>query len=314
MFHFREDHGAWLDLIVRVKQRSAVLPPQLYVYGERPIALASPEFATERLELLSQSVDAIAGAAKVIQPWEPNSPARLVYLPGTRGYVVRAQSEAHYAAFLDLLRAKLPDLAARAAGGAHELVNLSFQERPLVLPLGLAINDAPRCAAKMAFNFLSHYFGAEVALRAEFDGVRQYITGEKVDPVRSILVDEGETGVTVDTRYVGNWLTTNPTPSQWNLFREAHYIVLLSHHGELGAEVGLFGGRSRFLVRFGRFGRDLVIAAPLPAAFITPIGGGGDRVLAEYDLMDALEQAGSHVARDGADRRDVIKTIRWSLS
>jgi hypothetical protein len=53
----------------------------------------------------------------------------------------------------------------------------------LILPLSTSMNDSLRCAAKMAFNFLSFYIGADAALRAEFDSVRRYISGESVEPV-----------------------------------------------------------------------------------------------------------------------------------
>ncbi len=78
------------------------------------------------------------------------------------------------------------------------------------------------------------------------------------------------------------------TANRWSLLRDSHYIALLARNYEVGAEVGLFGGRSRFLVRFGKVGTDLVVERPLPAVLVTPIGGGGDRVLAGEELVETL--------------------------
>jgi hypothetical protein len=291
MFYFREDHGVWLDALVRVADRQMVIPPQLYVHGGRPIVVASPEFEKERMSLLAKSVDALASSAQVINDWEQHAPARVVLQPARGRCIVRARSEQDRATLFEILRDKLPDLASRAAGGAAEAVTLAL-DRPLILPLGTTINDAPRCAAKMAFNFLSHYLGADVALRAEFDSVRDYIRGTKVDPVDEVATPEGEVGVTVDTRQVANWFTTGVSPSRWTMLQDTHYIVLLAHSREIGAEVGLFGGRSRFLVRFGRVTEDMAVNVQLPAVFTTPIGGGGDRVFAGAELADALTRTG----------------------
>jgi hypothetical protein len=68
--------------------------------------------------------------------------------------------------------------------------------------------------------------------------------------------------------------------------------VLLAQSREVGGEVGLFGGPSRFLVRFGKVGEDLVVEKPLLAVFVTPIGGGGDRVLAGPELFETLMRTG----------------------
>ena len=294
MFYFRQDHAVWLDVFVRVADRAMVVPPQLYVHEGKPIVIASPEFEVERAALLAKPVDELARATKLIHDWDQSAPARVVFQPGRGRCIVRARSEDEFQSFIETLSVKLPDLAARAAaGGASTQVTLNT-EGQLILPLGTAINDSPRCAAKMAFNFLSLYLGPDVALRPEFDSVRDYITGANVDPITDVVTEDGEAGVTVDTRHVANWFTTDLTSNHWNLLRDAHYITLIAQNYEVGAEVGLFGGRSRFLVRFGTVGKDLVVNKPLPAVFMTPVGGGGDRVLAGDELVEALQQSGRH--------------------
>lgn len=300
MFYFRQDHGVWLDAIVRVGKRAMVIPPQIYVHDGKPFVIATREFEAARVALLATSVDQLSSATRIINDWDQHAPARLVLQPARGRHIVRARSNDDCDAFFEVLRAKLPELAARSAGGAAVEVNLGL-EKPLILPLGTAINDPPRCAAKMAFNFLSHYLGPAVALRPEFDSARDYISGKKVDPIEEVATADGEMGVTVDTRHVANWFTTDLTANHWKLLRESHYVVLLAQNYEIGAEVGLFGGRSRFLVRFGRVGKDLVVEKALPAVFVTPIGGGGDRVLAGHELVETLMRTGQHRANTDPD-------------
>jgi hypothetical protein len=294
MFFFREDHGVWLDIVRCEGERRVMLLPQLYMHGQLPVVVASSEYSKERMDLLRRPVEDLARAKMLIHEWDQSAPARIVFLPRHRLCVARARSETELAHFFDSIRAKLPELASRHQDDDHQNINLGMEKTPLVLCIGAAINEPARCAAKMAFNFLSYYLGPEVALRAEFDSVRQYITGENVDPVRLVAAESGEMGLSVDTRHAANWFATRPKTPRWRLLREAHYITLFAQNRVVQAEVGLFGGRSPFFLSFGRVGSDLVVSKPLPAVLLTPIAGGGDRVLADAELADALIMAEQH--------------------
>ncbi len=189
MFYFRQDHGVWLDAIVRVGDRAMVIPPQVYVHDGKPFVIATREFEAERIALLEMAVEALSSATRIIHDWDQHAPTRLVLQPARGRYIARARSTEDCDAFFEILRAKLPELAARTAGGGAVEIALGF-EKPIILPLGTAINDPPRCAAKMAFNFLSYYLVSDIALRLEFDSVRAYINGDKVDPVTEVVAPD----------------------------------------------------------------------------------------------------------------------------
>jgi len=287
MFFPREDHGVWLDVLVRPAEQDMSVLPQLYLHDGGVTAVASPEFDSERLRLASSTFADLGASVRYIQDIPQYSP-RIVLQTWRRRLILRARSSHEAEGFLEVLREKLPRLAAASNEGSTDVTLPT--DTLLSLPLSTSMNDGPRCAAKMAFNFLSLYCGPEVALQAEFDSVRDYITGRNVEPVREIVVGD-EIGLTIDTRHVANWAATDMTASPWNLLRDAHYICLSLQEGQVCAEVGLFGGRCRFLVRLGK-ATEGVLRGPLPAVFLSPIGGGGDRVLAGNELHEALHRAG----------------------
>jgi hypothetical protein len=296
VFYFREDHRAWIDIVLHVHRtgrRELSVLPQLYLYNGRAIVVASPRFAQARDQMLSLPVDALEAAVtkRLIEDHSHAEPSRIIFQPDRACYVARARSEATYAQFLASLRTELPALVDHLGREPPHDVVLRYGA-PMALQLWIGVNDTPRCAAKMAFNFMCHMFGPDVALRPEFDSVRDYITGRYVEPVVSHVSESGEAGFSVDTRHVANWMAPHEgVPPPPALLRSAHYIILLAHRGEVGAEVGLYGGLLRFAVSLGHLPSDFVIETPLPVVFMTPINGGGDRVLVGGELVASFMES-----------------------
>jgi hypothetical protein len=277
----RDDVG-WMDAIVR--GGDLLFPPQLYAVDSKLTLVASPTFDEQRAELMRMPIDSLTDARVHLHDGELAHPPRLVFSPALRRCFIRARTAAAHEEFVALLRSDLPRLRGRENQGIIQELTLPT-DRLLKLTIAIGMNDAPRCATKMAFNFLSLFLGPEVALRPEFDGVRRYITGEDVLPPVERVAPDGERGLTIDTRYVANWMASPIEPHRWPALADSHYIVLLVHQRQLGAEVGLFGGRSRFLIRFADISEDFPSLPPLPAVFVTPTDDTGDRIVERDHLV-----------------------------
>jgi len=81
MFYFRQDHGVWLDAIVRVGDRAMVIPPQVYVHDGKPFVIATREFEADRIALLETAVEVLSSATRIIQDWDQHASTRLVLQP-----------------------------------------------------------------------------------------------------------------------------------------------------------------------------------------------------------------------------------------
>ena len=88
----------------------------------------------------------------------------------------------------------------------------------------------------MAFNMAAAVFGAQIMLDTAFDPVREYIRGNNVIEIPPEVLSDGEIAVTLDERYVDNWLNRERGGQPRGPTTE-HCIELRKIRGKLGAIV-----------------------------------------------------------------------------
>lgn len=98
------------------------------------------------------------------------------------------------------------------------------------------INHSFRAMAKIAFNYFAYHYSAAIALRSEFDDIRNYIRFDKksndyVTPVKEPILEDEKHG---EQRVVGHFILIykvqkcNAVMSKISLFNQIYYEITLS--------------------------------------------------------------------------------------
>lgn len=283
--------GTLLDGCVYGGLTGVELRPQIY-FSEgmfRMIAGTVAGYDLLREAILDRSSDWVENAKPAVDPRPEASTPRLVAVRERKRLhpYIRAQTIEDVERFRGQVREALPRLRqALLRGTAPE--SFTADASAGFVRLSVKANDAPRCGAKMAFNFLCYYLGSEVALRDEFDPVRGYIRGDDVLPDESIVTPEGEQGLQVDTRFVENWLKEPVSTIALEPFDRGHSIYLGAQRLNIHVSVALFG-RVTFRVSLGVLQGGVELRRSLPAVFFTPVDGAGDSVLTTEDYLRAYQ-------------------------
>lgn len=285
------DVGGYIDCVVETGTFRVSTPHQFFLLDGKLTSYA-PGDREKRLrdvlEYFEQVRDVPKRIRRSIRDIPEHSPARLVVHPKNSRwrFVLRARTEGDAQSLLRELvgwrRLLQPDVRQLTA---------SVDASRVLLRLSTPINAVERCVAKMAFNFLAHHLGAEMALRPEFDPVRRYITGEEVDPVLEVEDPAGgEAGFTVDTRFVTPWHTNRKMDASSWILPDGHTLALHAYDRVVSCGVHLFGGAEHFRVSLGRVGPDARTGRPLPYfLFASTAPGTGDEF---FDAMRRAERKG----------------------
>jgi HNH endonuclease len=281
-----EEFGGWLDCAVRAPSgprgpEVRVLPQVIVRDGHLAtvIRTVDRDSATAALRQLQER-----GAMHCdINARPQNRPTRLVLAPKEKknkySFTLRAQSREEADEFLRIYYELAADYWKTAVWK-----DADPRLGTVLARTDTEVNVPGRCAAKMAFNLLAHYFGADIALGAGFDAVRGYILGRGILPVQQVIASDGEVGLTVDHRFVGPWYRHGPT-DHWCALKGGHTVILNCQLSVVWALVHLFDGAMTFALQLGKLESHARIEGPLPVFLFTAADGAGDRLMTVEEVI-----------------------------
>jgi hypothetical protein len=202
-----------------------------------------------------------------VGPEDKCSTARIVVHREDDGYI-RVAKRGHEAGIFDALEKVWPQLRAEMTGGKKPVAE-SIPNPSIDMEVPVRLDDMFRAVAKTAFNVLAADVGAELALRVEFDPIRNYIRG--LDIRHTAELAEGE--IAADTRFVRMVRFGEPplTPTEMHAVTISYqppklmaYVTLYKVHsfvvelGTIDLPTGVLASREFSTVRKGNAALDLV--------------------------------------------------------
>jgi hypothetical protein len=131
-----------------------------------------------------------------VGPEDKCSTARIVVHREDDGYI-RVAKRGHERGIFNAFEKVWPQLRADMTGAKRSIVE-SVPNPSIAVNVPVRLDDMFRAVAKTAFNVLAADVGVEMALRAEFDPIRDYIRGLDVRRPQEPAEDE----IAADTRFV----------------------------------------------------------------------------------------------------------------
>jgi tetratricopeptide (TPR) repeat protein len=249
---------------------------------------------------------------------EENGTSRLIITAGTKNSphtLLKAKDEGALSEFLRLLEEHIPRLIKEIVQDPTDGY-FFFNVTQGGTTISIDPNSTSRCVAKMAFNFATDQFGPETMLNSAFDPIRDFITGKDVIPVKTNNDSDGSITWTIDVRHVSHEFSQKDNRrDSCRFLADGHSITLHAIALEetksdalLVADVVFYGwwnGLARegvfdFSVRLGQIPKGFLENCNLPVTLITPLGGGGDKLVhhsdsvqlgLDHDIMASINRA-----------------------
>ena len=267
----------------------------------------------------NRSANQIRNRARVhLSRNEENTNSRLIITKGKKNcphVLLKAKDEEALSIFLLLLEKHIPQLINDIMQDPTDGY-FFFNVTQGGTSISIDPNSTSRCVAKMAFNFAAEQLGPKTMLNSVFDPIRDFITGRDVIPVKADKDSDGNISWTVDARYVSHEFSKmDDRKNSYRFLVDGHSItlrIITLEEAErvplLVADVVFYGwwnglvreGVFDFSVRLGPMPEEFLENCNLPATLVTPLGGGGDRLVHHSDPMQLCLDT------------DIMLSIRWA--
>jgi hypothetical protein len=234
--HFHQDRARNLITEVKLINRLRPVPfPQLHFrVGTNDVFVVADDRGG--LERLIAFVDERLGDGSLrelhvkVGPAEKCTTARIVVHRENDGFIRVARRGEEVAVF-DALEKAWGELRAKMTGGEAPIAE-SVPNPTIEMTLSIRLDDIFRAVSKTAFNVLAADVGVAMALRVEFDPIREYIRGRCIQHPEKLA--EGE--IAVDPRFV----RMVPFGGPPLIPTEMHAVTISYQHPKLMAYVTLY--------------------------------------------------------------------------
>lgn len=240
-FHYSPEHDLWTEvrltagLIPKIPPQLHFRDDKVYFYGSEASDLADFINFMDRT-LANGSLEALR---IVVGPPDRTTTIRVVKHRRKDAFI-RAPSEESARSCLSVLGRQWGAIKSSIGNQNHQ--TLSYPKPSIDGRHSFLLDDINRAAAKACFNLLAYRHGPEMALRPEFDPIRDYIRGFSI--VHADPLPEG--CVAVDTRFVDPcWADRTQL-----LQGVDHALALYYCHPVLFGIAQLYG-HAKFVVRLG---------------------------------------------------------------